>query len=109
VGVTPPPCVVGATGNEGEDVSGVGARPAGAGIAGADGIADDLGDEIGDAAKSAASCAPREMVMTPPHTEQRARTLAAGTLSGSTRKTERHSGHTAFIPSLRSSPRSMGP
>ena len=32
--------------------------------------------------------------------EQRARTLPDGNLSGSTRKTERHSGHTTFMPCL---------
>src|SRR3990170_1475477 len=37
------------------------------------------------------------MVMIPLHTEQRARTPVAGTLAGSTRKTERHSGQLTFI------------
>lgn len=35
---------------------------------------------------------PAEIVITPPHTEHRARTPVAGTLAGSTRKTERQSG-----------------
>jgi hypothetical protein len=35
--------------------------------------------------------------MTPPQTEQRARTPVAGTLAGSTRKMERHSGQVTFI------------
>lgn len=46
--------------------------------------------------------APAVTVMTPPHTEQRARTVVAGTLAGSTRKTERHSGQETFTcPPLR--------
>lgn len=40
---------------------------------------------------------PPAMPMTPPHTEQRARTPVAGTLAGSTRNTERHSGHETVI------------
>jgi hypothetical protein len=51
-------------------------------------------------ARSPASLDDRLIVMTPPQTEQRARTAAAGTLSGSTRKTDRHSGQTTFIPAL---------
>jgi len=39
---------------------------------------------------------PAEIVMTPPQTEQRARTMADGTFAGSTRKTERHSGQETF-------------
>ncbi|MCX5762060.1 MAG: hypothetical protein NTW72_11270 [Gemmatimonadetes bacterium] len=34
--------------------------------------------------------------MTPPHTEQRARTPTVGTFEGSTRKTDRQSGHETF-------------
>ena len=46
---------------------------------------------------------PAPTVMTPPHTEQRARTPAAGTFDGSTRKTDRHSGQETFTsPPLRS-------
>ena len=37
------------------------------------------------------------MVITPPQTEQRARTPVGGILVGSTRNTERHSGHETFI------------
>jgi hypothetical protein len=36
------------------------------------------------------------IVITPPHTEQRARTPTVGTFDGSTRKTDRHSGHDTF-------------
>src|SRR5262249_31505351 len=39
---------------------------------------------------------PAEIVMTPPHTEQRARTVLDGTFAGSTRKTDRHSGQETF-------------
>lgn len=82
----------------GADDIGVGAR------AGTGGAFEAAG--VGDAANSVPSCALRAIAITPPQTEHRARTLAAGTLSGSTRKTERHSGQTTFIPSLRSSRRS---
>ena len=40
-----------------------------------------------------------ETGMTPPQTEQRALTAAPTTLAGSTRKTDRHSGHETFIHS----------
>lgn len=46
---------------------------------------------------------PPAMAMTPPQTEQRARTPVAGTLAGSTRNTERHSGHETVITPLRRS------
>lgn len=36
------------------------------------------------------------IVINPPHTAQRARTIDAGSLVGSTRKTDRHSGHPTF-------------
>ena len=42
---------------------------------------------------------PTEMM--PPQTEHRARTPPAGTFVGSTRKTDRHSGHETFISRLR--------
>jgi hypothetical protein len=46
---------------------------------------------------------PPAMAITPPHTEQRARTPVAGTFAGSTRKTDRQSGHeTVTVPALRS-------
>jgi hypothetical protein len=45
---------------------------------------------------------PPAMAMTPPHTEQRARTPVAGTFAGSTRKTDRQSGQeTVIVPALR--------
>ncbi|MEO7361830.1 MAG: hypothetical protein ABI120_15980 [Gemmatimonadaceae bacterium] len=40
---------------------------------------------------------PPEIAMTAPHTEHRARTPLAGTLAGSTRNTERQSGHAIVI------------
>ena len=48
-------------------------------------------------AKSARASVPAAITITPPHTEHRARTLAAGILAGSTRKTERHSEHVTFM------------
>ena len=47
-------------------------------------------------AKSSSIEAPSEIVMTPPQTEQRARIAVEGTLLGSTRKTDRHSGQDTF-------------
>jgi len=44
---------------------------------------------------------PAEIEITPPHTEQRARTPVAGTLPGSTRNTERHSGQETVMRSPR--------
>ena len=96
--VAPPDEAPVSAGVLGSDDTGVGVRAA---TGDAEGTAGS-----GDAARSAPSCAFRVMEMTPPQTEHRARTLAAGSLSGSTRKTERHSGQTTFIPSLRSSRRS---
>jgi hypothetical protein len=45
---------------------------------------------------------PAPIVMTPPHTEHRARSPIAGIFAGSTRNTDRHSGHETFTspPSL---------
>ena len=43
---------------------------------------------------------PAAIVITPPHTEQRARTLVSASFAGSTRNTERHSGHVTFIEGL---------
>jgi hypothetical protein len=43
-----------------------------------------------------ATAAGAAMAMTPPQTEQRARTPTVGTLDGSTRNTDRHSGHETF-------------
>ena len=39
---------------------------------------------------------PDEIVMTPPHTEHRARTIVDGSFAGSTRNVERHSGQETF-------------
>jgi hypothetical protein len=47
-------------------------------------------------ANSSSTAIPMPTVMTPPHTEQRARTPAVGTFAGSTRKTDWHSGHETF-------------
>ena len=60
-------------------------------------------------ANSARASAPAAMTMTPPHTEQRARTLEPGSLAGSTRNTDRHSGHVTFIEYLRHGWRSSAP
>src|SRR5436305_1049634 len=49
-----------------------------------------------DGANSSSIELPAPTVMTPPHTEQRARMPAEGIFVGSTRKTERHSGHETF-------------
>jgi hypothetical protein len=57
-----------------------------------------------DAEKSACALAPAAIVMTPPHTEQRARTLAPAIFSGSTRNTDRHSGQVTFIAFPRRGP-----
>jgi len=43
---------------------------------------------------------PPAIAMIPPHTEHRARTPVAGTLAGSTRKTDWHSGHVTFTRRL---------
>jgi hypothetical protein len=52
----------------------------------------------GDDAVKSSSMRPRSpMAITPPHTEQRARTPASGILAGSTRKTELHSGQVTFM------------
>jgi hypothetical protein len=57
------------------------------GMAGAEGVAARAG------APPAATAA---IVITPPHTEHRARTPPVGTFDGSTRNTDRHSGHVTF-------------
>jgi hypothetical protein len=49
--------------------------------------------------KSLRASAPAAIVSTPPHTEQRARTLVPGIFPGSTRKTDRHSGQVTFMTS----------
>ncbi|MEO5817747.1 MAG: hypothetical protein ABIT20_20935, partial [Gemmatimonadaceae bacterium] len=60
-------------------------------------------------ANSERASAPAAIVITPPHTEQRARTLAAASFAGSTRNTERHSGQVTFIDDLPPSRRAWGP
>jgi hypothetical protein len=73
---------------------------AGAGIGAAIGVgigacaAGDTALAIG--ANSSSIGAPAPTMMTPPHTEHRARTPPDGTLVGSTRNTELHSGHETF-------------
>jgi hypothetical protein len=60
------------------------------------GVCADCG--AGDEAVKSSSMRPRSpMAITPPHTEQRARTPASGILAGSTRKTELHSGQVTFM------------
>jgi hypothetical protein len=58
------------------------------------------GRDIDDVAVSGANSSsigfPAPMVITPPHTEHRARIPAVGIRAGSTRKMERHSGHETF-------------
>jgi hypothetical protein len=57
------------------------------GLAGIDRRAAAAGAPLDDAAA---------MLITPPHTEHRARTPTVGTFDGSTRKIDRHSGHVTF-------------
>ena len=59
--------------------------------------------------KSAPASLAPAMMITPPHTEQRARTLAAGIFAGSTRNTERHSEQVTFIACLPPESRSSVP
>lgn len=60
---------------------------------GADAACDTTGPALANAGENSSSIElPTPIVMTPPHTEHRARTPMADTLSGSTRKTDRHSG-----------------
>jgi hypothetical protein len=56
----------------------------------------DMGVAAGEGANSSSIGAPAPTMMTPPHTEQRARTPPDGTFAGSTRNTELHSGHETF-------------
>lgn len=49
---------------------------------------------------SSAAASPRFTVITPPQTAHRARTEAPGILAGSTRNTDRHSGHETFTVDL---------
>lgn len=85
------------------------ARGGGAGVVRAPGDGAPLGDtpgatpagDIGVAARfgdadGAALADPPGTAITPPHTEQRARTPSAGTFAGSIRKTDRHSPQVTF-------------
>jgi hypothetical protein len=95
----------GAGGANGDRVGGGAAAGAGALKGAADrvdaiGAGGDAGAvaEWGGAAEKSSSILPRSpMAMTPPHTEQRARTPASGIFPGSTRNTDPHSGHATFI------------
>ncbi len=60
------------------------------------GAPSDMGVAVGEGANSSSIGAPAPTMMTPPHTEQRARTPPDGTFAGSTRNTELHSGHETF-------------
>ena len=82
---------------------GVGIDTGGRGGSGADtdgrwrgGVAAICGDGA-DAVKSSSMRPRSPMPITPPHTEQRARTPASGIFAGSTRNTELHSGQVTFM------------
>ncbi len=60
------------------------------------GAPSDSGVAAGVGANSSSIGAPAPTMMTPPHTEHRARTPPDGTFAGSTRNTELHSGHETF-------------
>lgn len=77
-----------------EAAAGVAARGLGAAAA-----RTGVGAEASASGKSSPQLTLAETGMTPPHTEQRALTAAPTTLAGSTRKTDRHSGHETFIHS----------
>jgi hypothetical protein len=76
----------------------IGEADAGAGVGTelGGGAATDTDVAAGVGANSSSIGAPAPTMMTPPHTEQRARTPPDGTFAGSTRKTELHSGHETF-------------
>jgi hypothetical protein len=84
-------------------IGGVGALPkcvgAAAGVAAREGVgvAPTFPAPLAAGVNSSAVPPSRATVMTPPHTAQRARTLAPGILPGSTRKTDRHSGQLTFM------------
>jgi len=85
----------------GESTAGV-QCPDSASIDGIDGSCA-LASTDGAAPNSSSIDSPAPTVMMPPQTEQRARTPAAGTFDGSTRKMDRHSGQETFTsPPLRS-------
>ena len=89
-----------ATGTAPRTCAGVGL--AATGVATAEAALPDAMRGVGEAAapaptKSSSMTPAAPIAMTPPQTEQRARTPACGTLAGSTRKTERHSGQEMFM------------
>jgi hypothetical protein len=100
-----------------DDAAGVGADMATAGLVpagvygrcgvGRDGRDPAAATAPNDAGVTEIGSEPPAMAITPPHTEQRARTPVAGTFAGSTRKTDRQSGQeTVIAPALRSGARS---
>lgn len=62
------------------------------------------GAGVAEDANSVWASLPPATVITPPHTEQRARTFVVGTFVGSTRKTDRHSGQVTFMTCHRPAP-----
>lgn len=86
------------------NTAGVGCAAAAVAVAGV--MADcalDRGVTMGsgtDAVKSVSIRPVEPIGITPPHTEQRARTPDTGTLAGSTRKTDPHSGQETFMTVL---------
>lgn len=95
--------VSGARGGGTRDAAGIGVVTLGADGAAAtaaelsDGVANADCTTPADALVTMTGNVPPAIAITPPHTEQRARTPLAGTLAGSTRKTERQSGHATVI------------
>lgn len=93
------------TGATGDGAEGIAEGECGNGAEGADEIAAELSGGVAnadcttpaDALVTITGNVPPEIAMTPPHTEQRARTPLAGTFAGSTRNTERQSGHATVI------------
>jgi hypothetical protein len=83
---------------DGVDVAIAGANLDSAGVDRAEASLDRVG------ANSSSIELPTPIVITPPQTEQRARRPSSGIFVGSTRKTDRHSGHETFT-----SPPSLGP
>ena len=90
-------------GIEGADAAGVGGELR-AGVAAAAGVA-----RAALGAKSDCALLVAAIMITAPHTEQRARTLADGIFAGSTRKTDRHSRQATFMRRLPRGRPSSGP
>jgi len=84
--------IAGTSGGVGMATRGVGTVGTAAGVATLGAVA----IPGGAGANSSSIGDPAPTMMTPPHTEQRARTPSDGTFVGSTRKTELHSGHETF-------------